>query len=79
MTNTSKSLCIIYLFCLLEQVEKFVRTRNLIKTIIIGDMSVLTHMASRIPESYTKSTVCKLMHLMPIKVDISFPQNWSFQ
>jgi len=41
-------------------------------------MGVLAHMASRIPENYTKSIVCKQIHVMLITADILFPQNWSF-
>lgn len=79
MTNTYKPFCV----CaspppLLEQAEKPVRNKNLFKPIIIGDMAVLAHMASRIPESYTKCIVCKQIHYMLITADILFPQNWSF-
>ena len=68
----------VYFFCLLQQAEKPVRTKNLFKPIIIGDMAMLAHMASRIPDSYTKSNVCKQIQFMLITADILFPQNWSF-
>jgi len=77
MTNTNLFVCVLF-FCLLEQAEKTVRTKNLFKPIIIGVMAVLAHMASRIPENYTKSIVCKQTHFMLITADILFPQNWSF-
>ena len=78
MTNTYKAFGVCAFFCLLEQEEKPVRNKNLFKPIIIGDMAMLAHMASRIPESYTKSIVCKQIHFMLITADILFPQNWSF-
>jgi len=71
-------LCVYFFFCLLEQAEKPVRTKNLFKPIIIRDMAVLAHMASRIPENYIKSIVCKQIYFMFITADILFPQNWSF-
>lgn len=75
MTNTYKHFVYVLFFCLLEQAEKPVRTNSLFKPIIIGDMAVLAHMASRIPENYTKNIVCKQIHFMLITADILFPQN----
>jgi len=78
MTNTYKSFCVCTFFLSARTGREACKNQNLFKPIIIGDMAMLAHMASRIPESYTESIVCTQIHFMLITADILFPQNWSF-